>query len=553
MVGLVHHLSVSCHALLVLMNLRQAAMTRLCVKNLPKSIDEGRLRKHFGSTGGEVTDVKLLKTKDGKMRRMAFIGYKTDAEAQEARSYFHGSFLDTSKLIVEEAKARGDAELARPWSKYSEGSSKHKTLVEKKGRGKAEEHEVVVVERRRRPREEKKEGGAEADGDVMEMDGQGSDDDEEDGRRKKRKAVVDKEEFLAAMMPRSTVKAWANDDFMAVDDEEEGGGKGKKKKQAQQQQQVKKGQSASAAGKTAEEASSEDEESGSEEEDEEEEQQRPKSVGKKKKEEVKPAEPEVSGLDYLRSKMKKGLEEEVQKEEEELGEEEEEEEDGEEAADEREKEEGGEGEEGGVEETARLFIRNLPFTTTEEELQVSLSMVRVLLVMMDAWLTLEVCMRACCGGVAGGAGAVWSWAGVGGAHAPGRRQEEEGLRLRAVPAARGRQEGGWVGGRHPKQATWDHVLLLLVARPCIIVRRTCSVTGVAAAGLRWPACGAVACVGWVVVQAMGALNGQFFQGRILHVVPAKEPPKDALAELDPSQARTYKVRMEGMMMQRRPP
>jgi hypothetical protein len=41
---------------------------------------------------------------------------------------------------------------------------------------------------------------------------------------------------------------------------------------------------------------------------------------------------------------------------------------------------------------------------------------------------------------------------------------------------------------------------------------------------------------------MEAMNERPFQGRILHVVPAKEPPKDALAELDPSQARTYKVR-----------
>lgn len=44
------------------------------------------------------------------------------------------------------------------------------------------------------------------------------------------------------------------------------------------------------------------------------------------------------------------------------------------------------------------------------------------------------------------------------------------------------------------------------------------------------------------MQAMEAMNERPFQGRILHVVPAKEPPKDALAELDPSQARTYKVR-----------
>lgn len=43
---------------------------------------------------------------------------------------------------------------------------------------------------------------------------------------------------------------------------------------------------------------------------------------------------------------------------------------------------------------------------------------------------------------------------------------------------------------------------------------------------------------------MEALDGQAFQGRLLHVLPAKEPPRDPLADLDPSQARTYKERKE---------
>ena len=43
---------------------------------------------------------------------------------------------------------------------------------------------------------------------------------------------------------------------------------------------------------------------------------------------------------------------------------------------------------------------------------------------------------------------------------------------------------------------------------------------------------------------MEAFDGQAFQGRLLHVLPAKEPPRDPLADLDPSQARTYKERKE---------
>lgn len=39
-----------------------AAYTRVCVKNVPKHVNEARLKEHF-SAQGEVTDVKLLRTR----------------------------------------------------------------------------------------------------------------------------------------------------------------------------------------------------------------------------------------------------------------------------------------------------------------------------------------------------------------------------------------------------------------------------------------------------------------------------------------------------------
>lgn len=36
--------------------------SRLCVKNLPKYVDEARLREHFEAKG-EVTDAKIVRTK----------------------------------------------------------------------------------------------------------------------------------------------------------------------------------------------------------------------------------------------------------------------------------------------------------------------------------------------------------------------------------------------------------------------------------------------------------------------------------------------------------
>jgi multiple RNA-binding domain-containing protein 1 len=38
------------------------ASSRLCVKNIPKYVDEARLKEFF-SKKGEVTDVKVLRTK----------------------------------------------------------------------------------------------------------------------------------------------------------------------------------------------------------------------------------------------------------------------------------------------------------------------------------------------------------------------------------------------------------------------------------------------------------------------------------------------------------
>ena len=36
--------------------------SRICVKNLPKYVDEARLREHFAAKG-EVTDAKIMRTR----------------------------------------------------------------------------------------------------------------------------------------------------------------------------------------------------------------------------------------------------------------------------------------------------------------------------------------------------------------------------------------------------------------------------------------------------------------------------------------------------------
>jgi hypothetical protein len=39
------------------------AMSRVCVKGLPKGVGEDALRKHFASLGADMTDVKVARTR----------------------------------------------------------------------------------------------------------------------------------------------------------------------------------------------------------------------------------------------------------------------------------------------------------------------------------------------------------------------------------------------------------------------------------------------------------------------------------------------------------
>ncbi|KAI5426732.1 hypothetical protein KIW84_032237 [Lathyrus oleraceus] len=99
-------------------NILEGTMSRICVKNLPKYAAEDQLKELF-SQKGEITDVKLMRTKNGKTRQFAFIGFRTDQEAQEAIRYFNRSYLGTLRITCEEAQKQGDAKLRRPWSRHS--------------------------------------------------------------------------------------------------------------------------------------------------------------------------------------------------------------------------------------------------------------------------------------------------------------------------------------------------------------------------------------------------------------------------------------------------
>lgn len=134
------------------------ATSRICVKNLPKYVDDRRLRDHFAAKG-EVTDAKIMRTRcvgsavgrggaggalcrppppgapalattraacrllarspsspappsmsrDGSSRCFGFVGFRSPAEAETAVKYFDRSYLDTMRMAVEVRRASGAA------------------------------------------------------------------------------------------------------------------------------------------------------------------------------------------------------------------------------------------------------------------------------------------------------------------------------------------------------------------------------------------------------------------------------------------------------------
>lgn len=123
--------------------------SRIIIKNLPKYTTQDQLKDHFASQGS-VTDVKLVSTPDGISRRFGYIGFKTNQQAQNAIKYFNRTYMDTCRIEVEEAFSIGSNALARPWSKYSEGSSGHLKITEKKD-AKIAELEKIKTEKEKKP------------------------------------------------------------------------------------------------------------------------------------------------------------------------------------------------------------------------------------------------------------------------------------------------------------------------------------------------------------------------------------------------------------------
>lgn len=88
-------------------------MSRLFVKNLPAKVSQEDLKKHF-SQKGNVTDVKLV-YKDGEFRRFGFVGFEKEQEARAACHYFNNTFIKQAKITVEVCQEFKDGNKPVSW------------------------------------------------------------------------------------------------------------------------------------------------------------------------------------------------------------------------------------------------------------------------------------------------------------------------------------------------------------------------------------------------------------------------------------------------------
>lgn len=156
-------------------------MSRLIVKGLPKYFTEDKLRDHFGKQGN-VTDVKLMKKRNGESRRFAFIGYKSYDDAENAAKFFNSSYIDTARIDVELAKTFSDPNVPLPMKEK-------RRLADERLRN----HEEYLLEQEEKQRQYKRQ-----------RFGRQHLDDEIQSNPKLR-------EFIEVMKPSHQVKSWAND------------------------------------------------------------------------------------------------------------------------------------------------------------------------------------------------------------------------------------------------------------------------------------------------------------------------------------------------------
>jgi multiple RNA-binding domain-containing protein 1 len=106
----------------------------------PLKISDEKFREHFSKVG-TMTESKLKYTKDGKFRQFGFVGFKSEEDARKAIDYYNNTYIDASKIQIEECRSLNDPTGSKTWSKHSVKTTKvmkasDKGLVEVEKEGK---------------------------------------------------------------------------------------------------------------------------------------------------------------------------------------------------------------------------------------------------------------------------------------------------------------------------------------------------------------------------------------------------------------------------------
>lgn len=162
-------------------------MSRLIVRGLPSYLTDARLREHF-SQKGAVTDVKLMRRPDGTSRKFGFVGYRSEQEAQQALDYFNRTFIDTSRISIELAKKIGDEELVQ----------QREERRNRRNAGAGPEGSASTSDARKRKADKS---------DTQQEEGSGK-------KKPKKGGAISFEEFMSVMQPKAKRKAWQNEDAL---------------------------------------------------------------------------------------------------------------------------------------------------------------------------------------------------------------------------------------------------------------------------------------------------------------------------------------------------
>ncbi|KAJ4131080.1 Multiple RNA-binding domain-containing protein 1 [Fusarium equiseti] len=121
------------------------ASSRIFIKGLPPNISEADFRKHFSAQGREITDVKLI-----PQRRIGYVGYKTPEDASKAVKYFNRSYIRMSKIAVETARPISDPALNRYQNAaHSKPASQPSTTIKGKEQSAEKDSDSTLRKRKR--------------------------------------------------------------------------------------------------------------------------------------------------------------------------------------------------------------------------------------------------------------------------------------------------------------------------------------------------------------------------------------------------------------------